>query len=442
MPLDNMDEIKGLIEAQGKGFEAFKATLDEMKKSDVVTSEKLAKIEKDLDAAVEAKAKIEARMDAERKEREDLELRLSKSGDRGGDEKKAAAVRDFQNFVKSMNAERGRVAPVIDEAAYDGYKSAFQRFVREGKDALDAAEVKTLSVGSDVDGGFLVTPDMSGRIAKRVFETSPIRQIANVQAISSDKLEGIEDLDEAAAGWVGEQQSRGDTGTPNIGKYAIEAFEVYAKPKATQKLLDDASVDIEAWLAEKVATKIARVENLAYVRGTGAAQPRGFTSYPALSDDGSGVTWGSLGYVPSGASADFAAANPADKLFDLIGTLKTEYLTNARFVTRRSVITKIRKFKDGDGAYLWQPSLGAGLPELLAGYPITRAEDMPALAANSMSLAFGDFQQGYQIVDRLGLRTLRDPYSDKPYVVFYTIKRTGGAVVNFEAIKLMRFAAS
>jgi HK97 family phage major capsid protein len=442
MPLDNMDEIKGLIEAQGKGFEAFKATLDEMKKSDVVTSEKLAKIEKDLDAAVEAKAKIEARMDAERKEREDLELRLSKSGDRGGDEKKAAAVRDFQNFIKSMNAERGRVAPVIDEAAYDGYKSAFQRFVREGKDALDAAEVKTLSVGSDVDGGFLVTPDMSGRIAKRVFETSPIRQIANVQAISSDKLEGIEDTDEAAAGWVGEQQSRSDTGTPNVGKYSIEAFEVYAKPKATQKLLDDASVDIEAWLAEKVATKIARVENLAYVRGTGAAQPRGFTSYPALSDDGSGVTWGSLGYVPSGASADFAAANPADKLFDLIGTLKTEYLTNARFVTRRSVITKIRKFKDGDGAYLWQPSLGAGLPELLAGYPITRAEDMPALAANSMSLAFGDFQQGYQIVDRLGLRTLRDPYSDKPYVVFYTIKRTGGAVVNFEAIKLMRFAAS
>lgn len=438
MPLD--EEIKGLIEAQGKAFEAFKeAHAAELKKADAVTSDKLAKIESALDAAVEAKAKIDAALLAERKEREDLELRLSRKGG-GADDRAEIERKDFGHHLRS--AFPGKAPEEISSADFANYKSGLGIYLRKGEKVLDGAQFKAMSVGGDPDGGFLVTPDMSGRITKKVYETSPIRQIANVQAISSDKLEGIEDLDEAAAGWVGETQSRGDTTTPQVGKYAIEAFEVYAKPKATQKLLDDGSVDIEAWLAEKVATKIARVENLAYVRGTGAAQPRGFTSYPALSDDGSGVTWGSLGYVPSGASADFSATNPADRLFDLIGTLKTEYLTNARFVTRRSVITKIRKFKDGDGAYLWQPSLGAGLPELLAGYPITRAEDMPALSANSMSLAFGDFAQGYQIVDRLGLRTLRDPYSDKPYIVFYTIKRTGGAVVNFEAIKLMKFAAS
>ena len=206
-------------------------------------------------------------------------------------------------------------------------------------------------------------------------------------------------------------------------------------------LLDDAAVDIEAWLSGKVGNKFGRFENAEFVAGA-TGKIRGFTSYSTAADSGAGVTWGSIGYVASGASADFASSNPADKIHDLIGAVKDAYLANSRFVTRRSVVTKIRKFKDGMGNYLWQPSFVLGVPETIMGYPLTRAEDMPALAANSLSLAFGDFKEGYQIVDRQGIRVLRDPYTSKPFIKFYTTKRTGGGVVNYEAIKLMKFATS
>jgi len=155
------------------------------------------------------------------------------------------------------------------------------------------------------------------------------------------------------------------------------------------------------------------------------------------------VTWGQIGHVMSGASADFVAAAsfPADKIFDLIGLVKEAYLGASRFVTRRSVIAKMRKLKDTTGQFLWQPSLVLGNPESFAGYPITRAEDVPALAADSLSLWFGDFGTAYQVVDRQGVKVLRDPYTSKPFVKFYTTKRVGGGVVNFEAIKAMKFNA-
>lgn len=425
------DEIKALIDKQGEAFEAFKATLAEHKQNDVVTAEKLARIEKSLDAAVEAKAAIEARLTAEAKEREALELRLSRSGGKGDDA--------LAGEVKSFNAA---VARGLSVSEYEAYKAGQAIYLRKGEKLLSGDEAKAMSVGGDPDGGYFVTPDMTGRMVTKIYETSPIRQIANVQTISTDSLEGVEDLGEGSAGWVGETGTRSDSNTPQVGKWKIEAFEMYAMPKATQKLLDDASVNIEAWLAGKTADKFARTENAAFVTGTGALQPRGFCSYTTAADDGSGVTWGTLGHVVSGANGDFASANPGDKIFDLIGLVKDGYLPASRFVTRRAVITKIRKFKVGTGEYLWQPSFVAGTPETIAGFPVTRAEDMPALATGSLSLAFGDFGQGYQIVDRQGVRVLRDPYTDKPYVKFYTTKRTGGAVVNFEAIKFMKMSAS
>jgi len=428
----DMTEIKGLIEAQGKAFEAFKEThATELKKADAVTQEKLTRIEASLDKAVEAKASLEAQIEAERKEREDLELRMSRLGAKGDD---TAAV-ERKAFAEQIGVAN------ISEPEYAAYKSGFSTYIRKGEKLLDGAEAKAMSVGGDPDGGYLVTPDVTGRIVKRVYETSPIRQIANVQAISGDKLEGLEDLDEAAAGWVAEQGQRTDTATPQIGKYTIEAFELYGQPKATQKLLDDAAVDIEMWLAGKLADKFSRVENAAFVNGTGAGQPRGITMYPVAADSGSGVAWGSVGFVKTGVNGGFAATNPADNVLDVVGLLKDAYLPDARFVTRRSVITAVRKFKATDGHYLWQPSLVLGQPEQLAGYPLTRAEDMPALGPGSLSLAFGAFKEAYTVVDRLGVRTLRDPYTDKPYVKFYSIKRTGGGLVNFEAIKFLQFAA-
>ena len=250
-------------------------------------------------------------------------------------------------------------------------------------------------------------------------------------------------LGEAGAGYAGETAQGSDTTTPQVGKWRIPVFIIDTEPKATQSILDDANVDVEAWLGGKVADKFARFENSEFC--VGAAKIRGITSYATADDTaGAGVAWGSLGYVFTGTAGDFGAtpATTSDKLFDLVGILKNAYLQNANWVMRRAVITKIRKFKDTTGQYLWQPALAAGTPEKLLDYPIVRMEDMPALAANSLSIAFGDFKAGYQIVDRAGIRILRDPYTAKPYVKFYTTKRTGGGVLNYEAIKLMKFGAA
>jgi HK97 family phage major capsid protein len=194
-------------------------------------------------------------------------------------------------------------------------------------------------------------------------------------------------------------------------------------------------------LAGKQADKFARVEAAAFISGDGVGKPRGFTTYTTAATGDGSRTWGQLEHVKSGANGAFAASNPADVLFDLEGAFKSAYLANASWVTRRSVVTAVRKFKGSDNNYLWQPGLQAGKPASLIGYPITMAEDMPTLATGSLSMALGDFREGYQIVDRQGIRTLRDPYTNKPYVVFYSTKRVGGAVLNFEAIKFIQFAA-
>jgi HK97 family phage major capsid protein len=267
-----------------------------------------------------------------------------------------------------------------------------------------------------------------------------MRQISSIQAIGTDALEGIEDLGEAGAGYAGEHTQGSDTTTPQVGKWRIPVWWIDTEPKTTQQLLDDANVDVEAWLSGKVSDKFSRFENLEFVTGA-TGKIRGFTTYTNTEDTGSGVPWGEVGFVKSGANGDFAATTPADKLFDLIGVLKNFYLPNSRWVTRRSVITKIRKFKDSQNQYLWQPGLIAGQPEMILGYPISRFEDMPALATNSYSLAFGDFRAGYQIVDRMGIRVIRDNLTSKPYVKFYTTKRTGGGILNYESFKLMKFAA-
>lgn len=442
------DDIKTLLEQQGAAFDAFKKShteeLAELKKgiTDPVLTERMGKIEKSLDVAVEAKAALESKIAAERKEREDLELRLSKLGRISvGDEKKAADMADFKNLVATIAAERKKPVPDFDEKAFDEYRQVQAKFLREGKESLDATELKTMLVGSDPDGGYFVTPDITGQIVKKVYETSPMRQIASVQVIGTDALEGIEDLGEAGAGYAGESSQGTDTTTPQVGKWRIPVYWLDTEPKATQQLLDDANVDIEAWLSGKVGNKLGRFENAEFVGGA-TGKIRGLTSYTMAADSGSGVTWGSIGYVATGVSADFAASAKGDKLIDLVGTLKSEYLMNAQFMTNRGTITQIRKFKDGQSNYLWQPSFVLGMPETIMGFGVVRAEDMPAMAANSLSLAFGDFRTAYQIVDRQGIRVLRDIYTSKPYVKFYTTKRTGGGVVNFEAVKFLKFGTS
>lgn len=429
------EEIKkaaGAIDALHAGFEEFKKANDERlaqieKKgsADVVTEEKLRKIEADLDKA--QRIADDAVLASKRQSR----VVTDEHGNTVDLDRKA------QDWA-SMNARRrGTVVGIFGAADMDNYKAAFDTFIRKGEEVMGVEERKALSVGADPDGGYVVNPDISGRIVMKVFESSPMRAYASVQVISSDALEGLFDLNEASSGWVGETDSRTETNTPQLGKWRIPTYELYAKPKATQKLLDDASINMEAWLASKVAERFARDEANAFVVGNGVNKPRGFLTY------GSGTTLpGTIEQFPSGVNGALAATpDGGDVLINALYGLKQQYRANATWFMNRASTRLVRKAKDSNGSYIWVPGIAAGQPASLLGYPVAAFEDMPDPATNSLSIAVGDMREAYQIVDRLGIRTLRDPYSAKPYVEFYTTKRVGGDVVNFESIKLVKLGS-
>jgi HK97 family phage major capsid protein len=240
-----------------------------------------------------------------------------------------------------------------------------------------------------------------------------------------------------ATGWVGETEARPETATPTLAELEYPVMEIYAMPAATQTLLDDAAVDIDKWIAGEVEMAFAEQETAAFVKGDGVKKPRGFLDYPAVAE--SAWAWGSLGYVATGVSGDFAAANKSDVLVDLVYALKAGYRQNAHFVMNRKTQAAIRKLKDADGHYLWAPPATADGRASIMNFPVVEVEDMPDIGANTRAIAFGDFSRGYLIVDRVGVRVLRDPYSHKPYVLFYTTKRVGGGVQDFDAIKLVKF---
>jgi HK97 family phage major capsid protein len=329
-------------------------------------------------------------------------------------------------------------APEVKE-----HRQAFVGFLRKGIDVgLAELEKKALTIGGDPDGGYLVPTTLSDRMVKRVFDTSPMRQICGAVTVSTEALEGVRDTDDVGAGWTAETGTRSETTSPALGKWRVAVGEMYAEPRATQVFLDDAAVDVESWLVNKVADRFARLENTAFVAGDGVGKPRGFATYPTAATADATRPWGTFEHVKSGANGAFAASNPADVLFDLIAAFKQPYLAGASWVTRRSVLALIRKFKESTtNAYLWQPGLQLGQPQKLLDFPVVIAEDMPALATDSLSLALGNFADAYQIVDRQGVRLLRDPYTAKPYVKFYATKRTGGDAVQFEAVKFVKFSA-
>jgi HK97 family phage major capsid protein len=447
MHMDPVQELNETCRKLGTAFEEFKSENNKLIAKgvrDALAEMKLENLGQAIDDLSGKKEDFEKRIKAADEHTAELERKVNLLSVRGDSEAEQFERKNLESFnveVKSLARVRGVAEPEdLPVEQYRIYRGAFQKYVRGGEKMLTAEEHKTMLVGADAEGGYFVTPDISGRIVTRIFDLSPIRSIAAVQALSSDRLEGIADKDEAAVGWVGETDARPETGTPKIGKYEIPAHEMYAKPKATQKLLDDAAVDIEAWLSGKVADKMAREEGTQFVIGNGVNKPRGFATYPTAATADATRAWGTLEHVNTGVNGGFHATLPADVLFDVEGAFKPGYLAGASWVTRRSVITAVRKFKGTDNNYLWQPGLAAGRPSTLIGYPVVMAEDIPALASGSLSMALGNFREAYQIVDRLGVRVLRDPYTDKPYVLFYTTKRTGGGVIQFEALKFVRFS--
>lgn len=417
----------------GRTFEAFKESNDRRLKeieqkgsADPLTEMKVNRINADMQRAIDSANETKRRM-------EQMETALHRTpGQTAGNEWK-----EMDLFLRER---KGRIDGDLGIDGYRNYKNALQSYLRKNNAGGNLDEIKALSVGSDPDGGYTVTPDMTGRIAQLVRDTSPMRQVANVVTIGTDALEGINDLNEATSGWVGETESRSETTTPKIGEYRIPVHEQYAEPRATQKLLDDALFNVEEWLSGKIADRLARMENDAFVNGNGVKKPRGFLTYAAGTPSAS--TFNVIEQIPTGAAGAFAGSNPGDALINLVYALKASYRENAVFMMKRSVLAEVRKLKDTAGNYLWQPDFQQRQGGTLLGFNVVEAEDMPSIAANSLSIAFGDFNKGYQIVDRQGIRILRDSFTAKPYVKFYTTKRTGGDVVNLEAIKLMKFAVS
>ncbi|MGQ3290806.1 MAG: phage major capsid protein [Shinella sp.] len=321
------------------------------------------------------------------------------------------------------------------------HKAAFSAYMRRGDDAaLRALESKAMSVGSAADGGYLVPPETDTDIGRRLSAASPIRALATVRQVSGTVLKKPFATTGMAAGWVAETAARPQTGNAQLAELSFPTMELYAMPAATPALLDDAAVDVERWISSEIDIVFGEQEGTAFVSGDGTNKPKGFLSYTNVAE--ASWSWGNIGYIATRAAGAFKASNPSDTLFDTIYALKAGHRQNGTFVMNRKTQGAIRKFKDADGNYLWRPPASVGQSASLLGFAIAEAEDMPDVAADSFSIAFGDFRSGYLVVDRTGVRVLRDPYSAKPYVLFYTTKRVGGGVQNFEAIKLVKFAAS
>ncbi|MDB5651436.1 MAG: Phage major capsid protein family [Hyphomicrobiales bacterium] len=355
------------------------------------------------------------------------------------------ALDDTRRRMDRMLVEKARsplhAGDARDQMYSREHKAAFRSYMRSGEaQALRSIEEKAMSSGSGPDGGYLVPVPAESEILRRMANISPIRSIASVRSISTATFKKAFSTSGPAAGWVGEADPRPQSANQQIADMTFPAMELYAMPAATQSLLDDAVVDIEQWIAGEIDTVFAEQEGAAFVNGNGTNKPMGFLAYPKST--AANWAWGKTAYLPTGAAGAFAAANPSDLLVDVIYALRAGYRQNARFVMNRRTQAQIRKFKATTGEYLWAPPESLGGSATLMNFPIVEAEDMPDVATDSFAIAFGDFQRGYLVVDRVGIRILRDPYSAKPYVLFYTTKRVGGGIQDFDAIKLLKFGTT
>lgn len=328
----------------------------------------------------------------------------------------------------------------LQPAAVLEHKNAFDTYVRRGDEqVLRTLEAKAHSYGSGPDGGYLVPHELEAEIGRRLAILSPIRAISSVRQVSSAVLKKPFSISGPVVGWVSETDARPQTASAKLAELQFPTMEIYAMPAATASLLDDSAVDVEQWISAEVEAAFAEQESAAFITGDGINKPRGFLNYDSIAEDV--WAWGKLGHIATGTAGALPADDASDVLIELIYALKSGYRQNANFVMNRKTQSVLRKLKDKDGNYLWQPPATVGDKASFMGFGLVEAEDMPDIAADSAAIAFGDFARGYLVVDRTGIRVLRDPYSAKPYVLFYTTKRVGGGIQDFDAIKLLKFSA-
>jgi len=307
------------------------------------------------------------------------------------------------------------------EISGDGMeKTAFNNFIRKG---IENNLITKSFSGTGDEGGVLITPTLAAQIISRINAQSPMRQLASVESISTRALDIIIEDGAFASGWIGEAEARADTDTPNLIKKTIHAHEIYAQPKATASLIDDSEINIENWLVERLVDSFIRLENEAFILGDGANKPFGLLLNQQI------------------VQVDVGNAINPDLLLDLINHLEEGYLANASFLMNRNTLSAIQALKDSTGRFIWQQSLSDPLKQTIFGIPVTVSSHIPDIAEDALAIALGDFKSAYKIVDRSGISLMRDPYTDKPFVKFYAVKRVGGDVVNSAAVKFAKFSA-
>ena len=451
---DGMSGIKKNYEDIHKNYEAMKGIIDRHNdKMDVLVKEQVQKYAEDistrqdkLDEAVSmASFKYEQVTKDVEKRMQDIELATKRMRGVGGEmpvDQQIKLARDWRRdcMVVRVKDEKGATwdrvnalgTPNLEE--YHAYVKAFEAFVRRHGDERDLLpdERKSLSVGADPDGGFTVSPAMSARIIQRQYEVDPMRELCASETITTGAIEWMTDWGQAGFGWEGETQTGDETDTPDFKKIRIPVHVLYAKPRATQTLLEDSGINIEAWLSNHVARRFYRAEGAAFVSGDGVGKPRGFLTYSNYVTAGGASEWARIEQVAMG----HATALTADGFNRVKYSLVEYYLNRGTWLMNRLTAAEAMRLKDGDGQYIWRPGLEAGMPSTLSGLPLRMATSMPAVAAGALSIALADWQEAYMIVDRLGITIQRDPFTAKPFVEFYTRKRVGGDVINFEAIKL------
>jgi HK97 family phage major capsid protein len=398
----------------------------------------------EMNAAVKAMREQNDKAAAERAKKGTVDVVTNEALDRANariTEMESEMERMTQAVASSQLAGSGTRAGDAETAAYS---NAFQAWMGNGREEQNLRTMNpraALETQSDPDGGFMVPESMDAEITRVQGIVSSMRRLARVIPVSGMTHKKLHNLGGAGSGWVGEKEARPETDTPTLSELEFPTMELYANPAATQSILDDAQINMEQWLADEVSIAFAEQEAPAFITGSGAKRPRGFQSYTNV-ENGS-YAWGNIGFKVSGVSAALSDSsnNGSDALLDVVYALKAGYRVNASWLCNDLTVAAMRKLKDENGAYLWQPGMAAGEPGMVHGYPVATDDSMPDIGANAFPIAFGDFRRGYLIVDRAGVRVLRDPYTNKPYVMFYTTKRVGGGVQDFAAIKQLKISA-
>ena len=341
-----------------------------------------------------------------------------------------AAMDDFAIKMAALKLDGGAGIGDMPATSPEAMQ-AFKAHMRRGE--VSAA----LSKSTDAEGGYLAPVEWDRTIINKLKQISMIRQNARVISISVAGFRKLFNDRAVGSGWVGETASRPATSTPTIGSLDFAPGELYANPAISQQLLEDAAVNLEDWLGSEVQTEFARQEGIAFLSGDGTNKPYGILTYVTGAANAARHPWGAIPVVNSGA----AAALTGDGFISLMYDLPSDFAANAKLYINRGSLGAARKLKDGQGNYLWQPAYIAGEPQTLNGAPIVEVPGMPAVAANAIAALYGDMDATYLVVDRVGISVLRDPFTNKPFVHFYTVKRVGGGVYNPEPMRALKIAA-